>query len=148
MNPMQAVSDLAGTDQPFGDLPAVDLPSSDNKPAALAILVSGDGGWRDLDKTIGEWLATKGVHAVGLDALHYFWSKRTPQELARDITTIIDSADPDKKLPVMLIGYSFGADTIPFAFPLLPQDLQQRTKLLALMAPGLTTSLGFAPSAA
>ena len=30
----------------------------------------------------------------------------------------------------MLIGYSFGADTIPFAFPLLPKDLQERTKLL------------------
>ena len=136
----QAVSDLAETDQPFGDLPAVDLPSSDNKPAALAILVSGDGGWRDLDKTIGEWLSARGVHVVGLDSLHYFWSKRTPKELATDIASIVERADPDKKLPVMLIGYSFGADTIPFAFPLLPQDLQQRTKLLALMAPGLTTS--------
>ena len=51
-------------------------------PRALAILVSGDGGWRDLDKTMGEWLSTKGVHVVGLDALHYFWSKRTPQQLA------------------------------------------------------------------
>jgi type IV secretory pathway VirJ component len=135
----QAVADLAGTDQPFGDLPAVDLPSSD-KPAALAILVSGDGGWRDLDKTIGEWLSARGVHVVGLDSLHYFWSKRTPKELATDIASIVERADPDKKLPVMLIGYSFGADTVPFAYPLLPQDLQQRTKLLALMAPGLTTS--------
>jgi type IV secretory pathway VirJ component len=135
----QAVAALAGTDQPFGDLPAIDLPSSD-KPAALAILISGDGGWRDLDKTIGEWLSAHGVHVVGLDALHYFWSKRTPKELAADIASIVERADPDKKLPVMLIGYSFGADTVPFAFPLLPQDLQQRTKLLALMAPGLTTS--------
>ena len=135
----QAVADLAGADQPFGDLPAIDLPSSD-KPAALAILVSGDGGWRDLDKTIGEWLSAHGVHVVGLDALHYFWSKRTPQELATDIASIVERADPDRKLPVMLIGYSFGADTIPFAFPLLPKELQLRTRLLALMAPGLTTS--------
>jgi type IV secretory pathway VirJ component len=134
-----AVAELAATDEPFGDLPAVDLPAS-GTPTALAVLVSGDGGWRDLDKTIGEWLSTKGVHVVGLDALHYFWSKRTPQELARDITTIVDSADPDKKLPVMLIGYSFGADTVPFAFPLLSPELQERTKVLALMAPGQTTS--------
>jgi type IV secretory pathway VirJ component len=135
----QAVEDLAGADLPFGDLPAIDIPAS-TKPAALAILVSGDGGWRDVDKTIGELLSTRGVHVVGLDALRYFWSKRTPQELATDIASIVGHADPDKKLPVMLIGYSFGADTIPFAFPLLPKDLQQRTKLLALMAPGLTTS--------
>jgi len=41
---------------------------------------------------------------------------------------------------VMLIGYSFGADTIPFAWPLLPKTLQDRTKVIALMAPGLSTS--------
>ena len=78
---VQAVSDMAENNNPFGDLPAIDLPSTTD-PRALAILISGDGGWRDLDKTMGEWLSTKGVHVVGLDALHYFWSKRTPQQLA------------------------------------------------------------------
>jgi len=80
------------------------------------------------------------VHVVGLDALHYFWSKRTPQQLASDMAQLIDDADPTHHLPVMLIGYSFGADVLPFAFPLLPKPLQDRTKVLALMAPGLTTS--------
>ena len=45
-----------------------------------------------------------------------------------------------RHLPVMLIGYSFGADVLPFAFPLLPKPLQDRTKVLGLLAPGLTTS--------
>ena len=40
----------------------------------------------------------------------------------------------------MLIGYSFGADTIPFAFPLLPKAVQDRTRVLALLAPGQSTS--------
>lgn len=135
----QAVSDLSESNDPFGDLPAVDLPSQ-GKPKALAILVSGDGGWRDLDKTMGEWLSTQGVHVVGLDSLRYFWSKRKPEELAKDIETLVKDADPDKSLPVMLIGYSFGADTIPFAYPLLPKPIQDRTRVLALMAPGATTS--------
>lgn len=133
------VADLARVARPFGDLPAIDLPAS-TKPRALAILISGDGGWRDLDKTIGEWLATQGVHVVGLDALHYFWSKRTPDALARDIAFLVDAADPDDNLPIMLIGYSFGADTIPFAFPLLPKAVQDRTRLFGLLAPGQTTS--------
>lgn len=133
------VGDLADSARPFGDLPAIDLPSA-TPPKALAILVSGDGGWRDLDKTMGEWLSTKGVHVVGLDSLHYFWSKRTPQEMAGDLQSLIDDADPTHKLPVMLIGYSFGADTIPFAFPLMPKETQARTRVLALMAPGQTTS--------
>ncbi|WP_018429751.1 AcvB/VirJ family lysyl-phosphatidylglycerol hydrolase [Hoeflea sp. 108] len=136
---VDALGELATTNKPFGDLPAVDLPAG-KSPEAVAVLVSGDGGWRDLDKTIGEWLSGKGVHVVGLDALHYFWAKRTPEELARDVTKMLERADPTKKLPVMLIGYSFGADTLPFAYPLLPPDLQKRTKVIGLMAPGQTTS--------
>ncbi|MDQ6435942.1 AcvB/VirJ family lysyl-phosphatidylglycerol hydrolase [Mesorhizobium sp. LHD-90] len=134
-----AVAQIAGAARPLGGLPAIDLPVQ-GPSKAVAVLVSGDGGWRDLDKTIGEWLAAQGVHVVGLDALHYFWTKRTPQELAADISGMLRRADPDQKLPVMLIGYSFGADTIPFAYPLLPKLLQERTKLIALMAPGQTTS--------
>ena len=135
-----AVSSLADGIEPFGKLPALDLPATNGKPRAIAILVSGDGGWRDLDKTIGEWLSTQEVHVVGLDALHYFWAKRTPQELATDVAALVKGTDPKGELPVMLIGYSFGADTIPFAWPLLPKALQDRTKVIALMAPGLTTS--------
>jgi type IV secretory pathway VirJ component len=135
-----AVSSLADAIEPFGKLPAIDLPATSGKPRAVAILVSGDGGWRDLDKTIGEWLSTQSVHVVGLDALHYFWAKRTPQDLATDVGALVKTADPTGQLPVMLIGYSFGADTIPFAWPLMPKALQDRTKVIALMAPGLSTS--------
>ncbi len=135
-----AVSALVDAISPFGKLPAIDLPST-TTPKAVAIFISGDGGWRDIDKTMGEWLSTQGIHVVGLDALHYFWSKRTPQELAADITTLVKDADPQAKLPVMLIGYSFGADTIPFAYPLLSKELQDRTKVLGLMAPSLSTSM-------
>lgn len=40
----------------------------------------------------------------------------------------------------MLIGYSFGADTIPFAYPLLPKALRDRTRVIGLLAPGPSTS--------
>lgn len=135
-----AVSDIADSVKPFGDLPAVDVPAAGGKPRALAIVVSGDGGWRDLDKSVADWLAQHEVHAVGLDALRYFWSQRTPEELARDLATIVAKADPTGKLPVGLIGYSFGADTLPFAWPLLPQALRDRTHLIGLLAPGPSTS--------
>lgn len=135
----QAVATLADAIEPFGNLPVVDLPAS-TLPKAVAVIVSGDGGWRDLDKTIAEWLSARGVHVVGLDALHYFWSKRTPQQLAADVAQLLGDADPDGDLPVMLIGYSFGADTLPFAYPLLPKDIQDRIRLVALLAPGRTTS--------
>ena len=49
---VDAVNNLADNLEPFGKLPAVDLPAT-TKPKAVAILISGDGGWRDLDKTMG-----------------------------------------------------------------------------------------------
>ena len=52
----------------------------------------GDGGWRDLDKTMGEWMAQQGVHVVGFDALRYFRSKRRPEEFAADLAAIAASA--------------------------------------------------------
>jgi len=136
---VDAVSALADTIQPFGALPALDLPST-TAPRAVAIFVSGDGGWRDLDKTMGEWLSTQGIHVVGVDALHYFWSKRSPEELAGDIASLVHDADPADSLPVVLAGYSFGADTLPFAFPYLPAPIRERTRLIALLGPGKTTS--------
>lgn len=135
-----AVAALAPGADPFGRLPAIDLPADPPPARAVALLISGDGGWRDLDKTIGEWMATQGVHVVGLDALRYFWSKRRPQELAADIAALLAQADPSGRLPVLLIGYSFGADTLPFAWPLLPRAVQDRTRTIALLGPGQSTS--------
>ena len=37
----------------IGDLPLVELPGPRSDPI-LVLFLSGDGGWRDLDKTIGE----------------------------------------------------------------------------------------------
>ena len=135
----EALTTLSESRAPFGGIPAIDLPAS-AAPRALAILVSGDGGWRDIDKSMGEWLSNNGVHVVGLDALRYFWSHRSPQELAHDVGVLVREADPAGTLPVMLIGYSFGADTLPFAYPLLDKVVRDRVQLLALLAPGRSTS--------
>src|SRR5262245_60453823 len=56
----------------LADLPLVEL--EPRVPlGVLAVIYSGDGGWRDLDRTVGEWLAAHGIHVVGVDALRYFW---------------------------------------------------------------------------
>lgn len=119
-------------------LPVVDTPAA-GTPAALAVFYSGDGGWRDLDKTIGDALAEGGVHVVGVDSLRYFWSEKRPEQIAEDLRTIVATADPTGTLPVALLGYSFGADTLPFAVPLLDQGLRDRVTLIGLLAPGLET---------
>ena len=57
----------------------------------LAIVLSGDGGWRDLDKTISEKLQSDGVSVVGWDSLRYFWSRKSPEQVARDLGAVIDT---------------------------------------------------------
>jgi type IV secretory pathway VirJ component len=121
-------------------LPGVfDLPSA--LPArAIAIIYSGDGGWQDLDKTIGEWMAAKDIHVIGVSTVKAFWETREPEQVAADIEKLIAEADPSGALPVMLIGYSFGANVLPFAWPLLRPDTQSRIRLVALLAPEKETS--------
>ncbi|TPK10203.1 hypothetical protein FJ543_21975 [Mesorhizobium sp. B2-5-7] len=56
----------------------------------MAIVLSGDGGWHDLDKTIAEELQSRGVSVVGRDSVRYFWKKK-----ARTDGRGPDFGDPD-----------------------------------------------------
>ncbi len=132
---------MADQDAKNEALPIVDLPAQGgDKADMIAVFYSGDGGWRDIDKSIGEWLQAHGVHVIGVDSLRYFWSERTPEEIANDITAMIKKADPSGKLPVAVLGYSFGADTFPFAWKYLDPSIQDRTRMVGLLGAGTTTT--------
>jgi alpha-beta hydrolase superfamily lysophospholipase len=115
------------------DLPLVEVPAA--KPGDLmAVIYSGDGGWRDIDKQLGEALAAAGVPVVGVDSLRYFWRERTPDEIGRDLAQIIDVYTARWKTPrVALVGYSFGADILPFAYNRLPAAARDRIALVSLL---------------
>jgi type IV secretory pathway VirJ component len=132
---VQAVVDTANGDAlEAADLPVVQLdPKGD--PRGVALIWSGDGGWRDIDQSVGALLVEKGFAVVGIDALRYFWSLRTAQEMARDTTLMVKAADPTERLPILLAGYSFGANVLPFAWPHIDPQIRARTRLVALLAP-------------
>ncbi|MET0280835.1 MAG: AcvB/VirJ family lysyl-phosphatidylglycerol hydrolase, partial [Steroidobacteraceae bacterium] len=99
-------------------LPLVEVPV----PAAVgatdtfAILLSGDGGWAGLDKQVAAALTARGVAVVGLDSLRYFWSERTPEGLASDLDRMMAYYSRFWHRPrAILIGYSQGANVLPFA---------------------------------
>jgi type IV secretory pathway VirJ component len=98
-----------------GDLPLTEIRAETPGPF-FAVIYSGDGGWRDLDKQIGEYLAGHGVSVVGVDSLRYFWSEKPPAVMAADLDEIIDRYRVEYGASeVVLIGYSFGAAVLPFA---------------------------------
>lgn len=141
-NTVDAVFEIAALPEPtISDIPLVELPSADGDALAIFILISGDGGWRDIDKQIGEFLSEHGVGVVGIDSLRYFWKKRTPQEIGSDLNRVIDTyARKWNAQRVGLGGYSFGADAIPLAWKHLNSSSQKAVRQIAL--------LGLEPTAA
>jgi len=118
-----------------------ELPVSIIKPEGatkgLAIIISGDGGWRDIDKSIGEWLSQRGVAVVGIDSLRYFWSKKTPDEVAADLALLFDHYGAEFGTDhYAIIGYSFGSDIMPDVWPKLPKTLKDHIGVVSLMALG------------
>ena len=102
----------------------------------MAIFFSGDGGWRDIDKTIGERLQSLGVSVVGWDSVRYFWSKKTPDQTASDLSSVLLAYSAKWHADrVALIGFSFGADVIPSVYNRLRQSLKERIPMLSLLSP-------------
>ena len=129
----------------LSDLPIVEVPAQpvavqpgtqpDAAPTdVFAIIMSGDGGWAGLDQDVAAALAAKGIPVVGLDSLRYYWSARTPDGLAADTDRIIRYYLAHfGKQRVLLIGYSQGADVLPFAVNRLPESTRAHVALVAVM---------------
>src|SRR5256886_17508352 len=95
-------------------LPLIEVPVMKGTSDTLVVFVSGDGGWAKIDKSISAVLADNGMPVVGLNALQYFWTKRTPETASRDLQSIIDRYLTGwKKSRLLLVGYSRGADVLP-----------------------------------
>jgi phosphatidylglycerol lysyltransferase len=135
--PPAASAPVAGIDS----LPLIELPAVPHGPL-LAIILSGDGGWRDLDKTIAEQLQLDGISVVGWDSLRYFWSQKSPEQTARDLGAVIDTyVSRWGASKIALVGYSFGADVLPFAYDRLSADAKARVVQLSLL--GFATAADF-----
>lgn len=119
------------------DLPVVELPA-EAKLGVRAIVLSGDGGWRDLDRSVATVLQADGAPVIGIDSLRYFWTKRTPEETAADLARLIARYRALWGVgKVALIGYSFGADVLPETCLALPDETRAKVAQITLLAPSV-----------
>ncbi|MDB6001671.1 MAG: type secretion system protein VirJ [Rhizobacter sp.] len=127
----------------LADLPIIEVPSK--LPGnTFAVFLSGDGGWAGIDKEVAAALNEQGVSVAGFDSLRYFWSKRTPETLAADLDRLIRYyAARWNRSEVLLIGYSQGADVLPFAIPRLPPATRALVRHTTLMGLGKMASFEF-----
>jgi len=119
---------------PLVEIPAL-LPAGAERDE-IAVLLTGDGGWAVTDRGLSRQLARGGIPVVGWNSLRYFLFRKDPDRAARDLELILRHyLDHWHKKRVILIGYSFGADVMPFLAARLPSDLAARISLLALLGP-------------
>jgi type IV secretory pathway VirJ component len=126
----------------LADVPVVEVPATGGSDSNLfAVLLSGDGGWAGIDKELARALAAHGMPVAGIDSLRYFWTPRTPEGLAHDVDRTLRYYGAHwRKSRALLIGYSQGADVLPFAVNRLPPSTRA--------ALALTVLIGIGPDAA
>jgi type IV secretory pathway VirJ component len=127
------------------DLGLVEVPASGGADrGALAVILTGDGGWAELDKSVASGLAAAGVPVVGWSSLRYYWTPRTPEAAAADLARIVEHYSAAwQKERVLLVGYSFGADVLPFLVNRLPAPARDRVSSVTLLGLYATAAFEF-----
>src|SRR5664280_537196 len=112
----------------------------EDRKAPIALVVSGDGGWYSFEQLISDNMAKQGIPTIGLDSKKYFWKRRTPEETASDMDKVLNYYGKlwgrDK---FVLIGYSLGAEIVPFIVNRLPEETKSRIESVVLLSPATTT---------
>lgn len=110
----------------------------------MAVILTGDGGWAELDKAVAANLAARGIPVVGWSSLTYYWTPRTPERASADLARIVSHYTAAWHRPrVVVIGYSFGADVAPFLVNRLPDDVRSHVSRLGLLAPSASAAFEF-----
>jgi type IV secretory pathway VirJ component len=106
----------------------------------LILYITGDGGWNKFSKNLSTALAAKGYPVIALDARDYFWKKKTAPQTSFDAARLIRNYQKIwNRKKIILVGYSFGADVMPFVFNLLPADLSTAVVNINLLSPSTNT---------
>ena len=130
----------------LGNLPVVEVPAtgSGGDGHTFAIIMSGDGGWAGLDQDVAHALSARGIPVVGLDSLRYYWTPRTPEGVAADVDKLVRYYLAHWKMQrVLLVGYSQGADVMPFILNRLPDSTKSKIAIGAAMGLGLRAAFEF-----
>ena len=138
---MARKADLNGRSGPLFDLPLIEVPAT-AVTDMMGVIITGDGGWGVTDRGIAQSLAAKGIPVVGLNSLRYFWTRRTPEQTAADLERILRHYSALWNRPkVVVIGYSFGADVLPFMLNRIPKERLLTVAVIAFL--GLSSTADF-----
>jgi len=127
----------------INNLPVVIKAPPAGNTAPLIVYITGDGGMKKFSANVIESFHQQHYPVVALNALKYFWSKKSPQQAAKDIASLITyyQSQWGGNHGVVLVGYSLGADVLPFIYTSLPPEVAAEVKHLVFLSPSLYTDL-------
>ena len=106
----------------------------------LVFYFSGDGGINNFTEDLCNQLGRKGYTVIRFNSRKYFWSQKTPEQLAEDAGEIITYyLSLYNKKDFALVGYSFGADAAVYLANRLPKNLQTKLVSVIILSPSLAT---------
>ena len=118
------------------DLGLVELPVAQASSAPMVVFMSGDGGWAALDKGLGAELQRHGMPVVGWSSLSYYWKKKTPDQATADLVRILTEYQSRwGRQRWLLVGFSFGAEIVPFVINRLPQAYRNSLVGAVMLSP-------------
>jgi type IV secretory pathway VirJ component len=137
----RAQAPTAADSENVNGLPLVELAAPDTGHT-FVVFLTGDGGWADIDKRIGERLAERGLPVVGFNLRDYLKERRTPDEVSRDVARVIRTYEKKwNRDRVVVVGFSRGANLAPFALSRLPEKMRSEVALVAMI--GLAQAANF-----
>ena len=116
-------------------LPIIEAVASGNRDFYV-IFLTGDFGYMNFDRVIVHRLNIKKVSVVVLNAKTYFYSKKSPAQLGYDLGSVINQYNRKwNRNKVILMGYSMGAEVLPFAVNRLEEKYRLQLKDVILIGP-------------
>lgn len=87
-------------------------------PASAVVFYSGEYGWGPLPQETASHLAAEGRHVLGIDSPDYFKKRIEATALVADLRSfrafVNDGAKRPADAPVILAGFAYGAEMIPY----------------------------------
>lgn len=121
--------------EPTHRLPVIEARSDGNNDFYIVFL-TGNGGWRNLAKAVTSYLNSKNVSVLAINTKKYLLSEKSPAQIACDLQNVVDRYDikwGQKK--VVFLGYSMGAEILPFAVNRMGEKYINELNDLILIGP-------------
>ena len=132
----------AASADPVDPLPLVRVEAPPGSDGPLVVILSGDGDWVAIMRDLAAAAASAGAPVLGLKSRAYLTRPRSPDELSAalepEVRAALRAAHRDA---LVVIGYSRGADFVPFVVNRWPGDLRERVRAIALV--GLSEHASF-----